>query len=109
VKGAIHGALTTTLADSQSADGGTIFLDEIGELPLDSQVKPAAVCRSREFEPVGSSKSILVDVAGSSRHQPRSPGASPAGRFRADLYYRLSVVPLEVPPLRARTSDIGGW
>lgn len=107
VKGAFTGALAKRVGRFELADGGTLFLDEVGELPLDTQVKLLRALQEHEFEPVGSSQTVRVDVRIIAATNRDLTQAIREGRFRADLFYRLNVVPLHVPPLRDRLSDIG--
>ena len=105
-KGAFTGAHARQMGRFELADGGTIFLDEIGEMPLDLQVKLLRVIQDGEFERLGSPRTIKVDVriiAASNRNLEEEIRA---GRFREDLFYRLSVFPITIPPLRQRKEDI---
>jgi transcriptional regulator with GAF, ATPase, and Fis domain len=105
-KGAFTGAQDRQIGRFELADGGTIFLDEIGEMPLELQVKLLRVIQDGEFERLGSPRTIKVDVriiAASNRNLEEE---ITAGRFREDLFYRLSVFPITIPPLRKRTEDI---
>ncbi len=105
-KGSFTGALQRRLGRFESADGGTIFLDEIGELPAETQVALLRVLQEREFERVGSSHPISVDVRVLAASNRDLNAAVAAGTFRQDLFYRLNVFPIQIPPLRERVDDI---
>lgn len=105
-KGAFTGALQRRLGRFELADGGTIFLDEIGELPPDTQIALLRVLQEREFERVGSSQPISVDVRVLAATNRDLKAAVAAGTFRQDLFYRLNVFPIQMPPLRERVDDI---
>lgn len=105
-KGAFTGAIKKRVGRFELADNGTIFLDEIGELPLDMQVKLLRVLQEGEFEPIGSDVTKKVNVrviAATNRDLMKQVEKN---KFRADLFYRLNVFPLELPPLRERKEDI---
>lgn len=105
-KGAFTGAVQRRLGRFELAEGGTIFLDEIGELPAETQIALLRVLQEREFERVGGTKVIRADVRVIAASNRDLPAAIAAGTFRSDLYYRLNVFPIEVPPLRKRREDI---
>jgi DNA-binding NtrC family response regulator len=105
-KGSFTGAIDKRTGKFEQANGGTIFLDEIGEMPVDLQVKLLRVLQEKEIEPIGSRSSIKINVriiAATNRNLEKEVAE---GRFRLDLYYRLNVFPIELPPLRERAEDI---
>jgi len=106
MKGAFTGALQDRTGRFQAAHTGTIFLDEIGELPIQLQVKLLRVLQTKQFEPVGSSKTIEVDVRIIAATNRDMEEAIQKKEFREDLYYRLNVIPVKIPSLRERKSDI---
>jgi DNA-binding NtrC family response regulator len=106
VKGAFTNASNHREGRFSVANGGTIFLDEIGDMSLKLQVKLLRVLQERTFEPVGSSKTVEVDVRVIAATNQDLPTAISESRFREDLYYRLNVIPIEIPGLRERTGDV---
>jgi formate hydrogenlyase transcriptional activator len=105
-KGAFTGALQRRAGRFESADGGTIFLDEIGELSPETQLALLRVLQERELERVGSNQPVPVDVRVVAATNRDLEAAVHAGTFRQDLFYRLNVIPIRVPPLRERKNDI---
>jgi PAS domain S-box-containing protein len=105
-KGAFTGALQRRLGRFELAEGGTIFLDEVGELPMETQITLLRVLQEREFERVGGNQSIRANVRVIAATNRDLQTAIASGAFRSDLFYRLNVIPIEVPPLRERKDDI---
>src|SRR5579862_1636668 len=105
-KGAFTGATSSKPGRFELADGGTLFLDEIGEIPVEMQVKLLRAIQESEFERVGGLKTIKVDVRLITATNRDLEQETARGNFREDLYYRLNVVPLQIPPLRKRIGDI---
>jgi DNA-binding NtrC family response regulator len=106
VRGAFTGALTHKKGKVEIANGGTVFLDEIGDMPLHLQVRILRLIQEREIEKVGASIPIQVDIRIVAATHRNLESLVEAGNFREDLYYRLAVIPIELPPLRARSEDI---
>lgn len=105
-KGAFTGAVQRRLGRFELADGGTIFLDEVGDLPPETQVALLRVLQEKEFERVGGMKSVHVDVRVIAATNRDLEAAMAKGTFRSDLFYRLNVVPIGIPPLRERKDDV---
>jgi sigma-54 specific flagellar transcriptional regulator A len=105
-KGAFTGALSDRIGRFELAHGGTLFLDEIGDLALDMQVKLLRVLQERSIDPIGSSRPVPIDVRIVAATHRDIEGEIASGHFRQDLFYRLNVLPIEMPPLRDRLDDI---
>ena len=105
-KGAFTGATNHRSGRFEQAHRGTIFLDEIGDMPLSLQAKLLRVLQEREFQRLGSSETIHVDVRVIAATHADLAGMIEEGKFREDLYYRLNVVPIAIPPLRERSCDV---
>ncbi|MEY4645040.1 MAG: Nitrogen assimilation regulatory protein [Pseudomonadota bacterium] len=105
-KGSFTGASADRIGRFELAHGGTIFLDEIGDMPFDMQVKLLRVLQERTIEPVGGSRPMPVDVRVVAATHRDLEAEVAAGRFREDLYYRLNVLPMHIPPLRERAEDV---
>jgi len=108
VKGAFTGALSDTWGKVAAGDGGTLFLDEIGDLPLEVQARLLRLLQEREYERVGETRPRKADVRVIAATNHDLKGAVAQGRFREDLFYRLNVISLTLPPLRERVPDIPG-
>lgn len=106
VKGAFTGAMHQRIGRFEQAQNSTLFLDEIGEMPLELQAKLLRVLQEREFQRVGSSETVRIDVRIIAASNQNLQEKVDQGTFREDLFYRLNVVPIEIPPLRERASDI---
>ena len=105
-KGAFTGANGAKAGKFELADGGTLLLDEIGEMPLNLQPKLLRILQEREFERLGETRSIHVDIRVIATTNASLASMVEQGRFRSDLYYRLNVIPLSIPGLRDRLEDI---
>ena len=105
-KGSFTGAVTDRKGHFETADGGTVFLDEIGDMPVDMQAKLLRVLQDGELRPVGASKTLHVDVRVLAATNKDLRAMVAAGEFREDLYFRLDVITIELPPLRAREGDV---
>ncbi len=105
-KGAFTGAIKTRIGRFELADGGTLFFDEIGDIPLSTQSKLLRVLQEREFERVGGGRTIKTDVRIISATNRNLEKAVEEGAFRKDLFYRLNVIPIDIPPLRERLDDV---
>jgi DNA-binding NtrC family response regulator len=106
VRGAFTGATASKAGKFELADGGTLLLDEIGEMPLHLQPKLLRALQEREFERLGDTRSIRVNIRIIATTNVFLPAMVEQGKFRADLYYRLNVIPLSLPPLRDRREDV---
>jgi two-component system NtrC family response regulator len=106
MRGAFTGALANKPGRIESADGGTLFLDEVGELPLDAQVKLLRVLQEGELPKIGATSPVKVDIRAIAATHRNLSAMVEDGTFREDLYYRLAIVPLRIPPLRERKDDI---